>query len=144
MDITPLDIIPADGAEQDNVKEPKDEGSINDSVDNEVGVTAEAEVNREENKQQWQSTQGESIWRHREVIKRILWTNQGISYEECPDDLDKLDQPKQCKLGVNCIFDQPMYLQGQRTTNRRGTRVPPNTTRAENFRMKYPDIPSDN
>ena len=61
MDITPLDIIPADGAEQDNVKEPKDEGSINDSVDNEVGVTAEAEVNREENKQQWQSTQGESM-----------------------------------------------------------------------------------
>ena len=61
MDITPLDIIPTDGAEQDNVKEPKDEGSINDSVDNEVGVTAEAEVNREENKQQWQSTQGESM-----------------------------------------------------------------------------------
>ena len=64
MDIPPLDIIPtagAQGAEQDNVKEPKDEGSINDSVDNEVGVTAEAEVNREENKQQWQSTQGESM-----------------------------------------------------------------------------------
>ena len=50
----PLDIIPtagAEGEEQDNVKEPKDEGSIQpiDSVDNELGVNAEAEVNWEEN-----------------------------------------------------------------------------------------------
>ena len=56
----------------------------------------------------------------REEIKRNLWDIPWQLYAECEDDLDELDQPKKCKMGIlldGCICEE---RKSQRTKQKAG------------------------
>lgn len=69
-------------------------------------------------KQQLSQHHSDAKWRWREGIKRKH------SYAECEDNLNELDQPKRCKLGVNWLLSE-CKCRGNLAPNLRA--VEPNT-----------------
>ena len=84
---------------------------------------------REQKHQQPQQHSDSKCW-YREWIKRSQQTNQKISYTKCEDDIDELDQPKRCKLWINCLLIQYKCSE----------QLAPNTEKGEPIKAHHEDV----